>query len=256
MRLEIEGIRRDGGTQPRSKLHRETTELYAERMREGDNFPPVTVFFDGNEYWLADGFHRLEAWIQARPSEPIEAEVIQGTQADAQWYSYGVNKEHGLMRTNEDKARAVKSALCHTEGLKRSDREIAEHVGVSPPTVAKYRAEVEATMKSLQSNTSRNDGSGDPPSSRPRKGRDGRTINTAEIGKGKSKRTKRREVKISPRAIMPKLGHSPPNPMIPLQFSPRNPHTAAATLIREFSREWVEQLIQDLNDFLSQQGAA
>ena len=72
MRLEIDGIRRDGGTQPRSKLHRETTELYTERMREGDEFPPVTVFFDGHEYWLADGFHRVEAWLQARPNEPIE----------------------------------------------------------------------------------------------------------------------------------------------------------------------------------------
>jgi len=256
MKLELEKIRRDGGTQPRSKLHRETTELYAERMREGDIFPPITVFFDGNAYWLADGFHRLEAWIQARPSKLIEAEVIQGTQADAQWYSYGVNQEHGLMRTNEDKARAVKSALRHTEGLKRSDREIAQHVGVSPPTVAKYRAEVEATIKSLQSDTSLQDGLDDPPPSLPRKGRDGRTINTAKIGKGKSQRTKRREVKISPKAILPKLGHSPPNPMIPLQFSPRNPHTAAATLIREFSREWVEQLILELHDFLSQQGAA
>ena len=64
MRLEIDGIRRDGGTQPRSKLHRETTELYTERMREGDKFPPVTVLLNSLEHWLADGFHRVGAWLQ------------------------------------------------------------------------------------------------------------------------------------------------------------------------------------------------
>jgi len=89
-----------------------------------------------------------------------------------------------------------------------------------------------------------------------RTGRDGRTINTANIGKRTSKRKGQRGqgVRISPKARkarMPKLGHSPPNPMIPLQFSPNNARTAAATLIREFSRQWVEALIQELTRFLS-----
>jgi len=89
-----------------------------------------------------------------------------------------------------------------------------------------------------------------------RTGRDGRTINTANIGKRTSKRKGQRGqgVRISPKARMPKLGHSPPNPMIPLQFSPNNARTAAATLIREFSRQWVEALIQELTQFLSSEG--
>lgn len=275
MKLEVRKIRRDGGTQPRSKLLSEVIEDYAEQMRAGVEFPPVTVFFDGDEYWLADGFHRLEAWLHVRPNKSIEAEVIQGTQSEAQWFSYSVNKSHGERRTREDRVRAIKAALRHPEGAHRSDNDIARHVGVSDKTVAKYRVEMESTSEIPKSSgqaekpgkdaaDARTKGSPapseqpatKPAATRPRKGRDGRTINTAKIGKGKSKRTKRREVKISPKAIMPKLGHSPPNPMIPLQFSPRNPHTAAATLIREFSREWVEQLIQELNDFLSQQGAA
>lgn len=254
MKLELDKIRLDGATQPRAELLIEVMEDYAEQMRAGVEFPAVIVFFDGTDYWLADGFHRIGAWRQVRPNEPIEADVLQGTQSEAQWYSYGVNKSHGLRRTREDRVRAIKAALRHPEGAKRSDNDIARHVGVSDKTVAKYRAEMESTSEIPKSSGRADEQSAtQPAASRPRKGRDGRTINTAEIGKGKSKR---REVKISPRAIMPKLGHSPPNPMIPLQFSPRNPHTAAATLIREFTREWVEQLIQDLNEFLSQQGAA
>ena len=272
MKLELDKIRLDGATQPRAELLIEAMEDYAEQMRAGVQFPAVIVFFDGKDYWLADGFHRIGAWRQVRLNEPIEADVLQGTQSEAQWYSYGVNKSHGLRRTREDRVRAIKAALRHPEGAKRSDNDIARHVGVSDKTVAKYRAEMESTSE-IPKSSGKADKPGEdapdamatdspelseqpatePAATRPRKGRDGRTINTAEIGKGKSKR---REVKISPKAIMPKLGHSPPNPMIPLQFSPRNPHTAAATLIREFSREWVEQLIQDLNDFLSQQGAA
>jgi len=266
MQLEIEKIRRDGGTQPRSQLLIEVTEDYVEQMRAGVDFPAVTVFFDGNEYWLADGFHRVEAWSQARPGEPIEAEVIQGTQSDAQWYSFGVNKSHGLRRSNEDKIRSVRAALEHRNSRGLSDRAIAEHIGVSHPTVAKYRTEINrrATGKVFQSSGQVGEAGqvsecidlAKTDKSTRRKGRDGRTINTARIGKVSSKRTKRAEVKISPNATPPKLGHSLPNPMIPLQFSPNNSYTAAATLVREFTREWVEQLIQDLHQLLSEEGVA
>jgi hypothetical protein len=30
---------------------------YADALEEGANFPPVTLFYDGSAYWLADGFH-------------------------------------------------------------------------------------------------------------------------------------------------------------------------------------------------------
>jgi hypothetical protein len=44
--------------------------------------------------------------------------------------------------------------------------------------------------------------------------------------------------------------------MIPLQFSPNNPQTAAATIVREFSSEFVQTLIAELTHLLSEQGAA
>jgi hypothetical protein len=78
------------------------------------------AFYDGESYWLADGFHRAEGALSAQIGE-LECDIRQGTVADAQWYSYGVNKSHGLRRTNDDKQRAVKAALSHSDGYGKSD---------------------------------------------------------------------------------------------------------------------------------------
>jgi hypothetical protein len=52
---------------------------------------------------------------------------------------YAANRDHGLRRTNGDKKRAVLSSLKHPNGAKKPNSEIARHVGVSVPTVSKYR---------------------------------------------------------------------------------------------------------------------
>ena len=139
MQIAIDDIRTDGGTQPRAMYHYGMVDAYAEDMQAGAAFPPVVVFYDGTNYWLADGFHRILAAIKLE-RETIDTEVRQGTLADAQWYSYGVNKAHGLRRTNEDKERAVKAALLHPAAAGKSDHVIAEHCGVSQPYVSKLRS--------------------------------------------------------------------------------------------------------------------
>jgi hypothetical protein len=48
-----------------------TVNNYVGDMKNGANFPAVTVFYDGADYWLADGFHRLEASISASASVSI-----------------------------------------------------------------------------------------------------------------------------------------------------------------------------------------
>lgn len=107
-------------------------------MSGGAVFPPLTVFYDGADYWLADGFHRHEAAIRAGFTS-IAVDIRQGTLQDAQWYSYSVNQSHGLRRTNEDKRRAVEAALRHEYATKYSTREIAQHCGVSHMTIQRYR---------------------------------------------------------------------------------------------------------------------
>lgn len=141
MQLDIATIRLDGGTQPRAMHHPGLAEEYAEAMQAGAIFPPVIVFYDGAKYWLADGFHRVLA-VEHNEQSIIDADVRQGTQQDAQWYSYSVNQAHGKRRSTEDKQRAVLAALAHPKAAGMSDREIADHCGVSHPFVGSLRKQV------------------------------------------------------------------------------------------------------------------
>ncbi len=270
MRLDMDLIRTDGGTQPRAELREEVISDYAELMTAGVTFPPITVFFDGQHYWLADGFHRLQAARKAIPGHLILADLHQGTQADAQWFSYSVNKTHGLRRTNEDKERAVRAALQHPKANNLSNWQVAEHCGVNESTVRRYRQKIESTSAMPKSNrpdeTPGANEIGESTSAMPksdahhaatdrlRTGRDGRTINTANIGKPHTTKTHSgpsHEVRISPHARPLIRGHSEACPLIALQFSPNNAVTAAATLVRLFPRSFVESLVQELTQRLS-----
>jgi len=62
---------------------------YAERMQEGDRFPPIVAFLDGEgAYHVADGFHRIAAARKIGATD-IEAIVIVGTKSDALWHASG-----------------------------------------------------------------------------------------------------------------------------------------------------------------------
>ena len=136
--LRLEQIHTDGGTQPRAQMDWTVVADYAADMGNGATFPPVVIFYDGSDYWLADGFHRVEA-AKSLGLVEIAADVRPGTLEDAKWYSYSANKMHGLRRSNEDKRRAVEAALTHPKAKTLSDVEIARHVGVSSMTVGNYR---------------------------------------------------------------------------------------------------------------------
>ncbi len=138
MQLAVDRIRTDGGTQSRAQINWLTVTDYAADIAEGATFPPVVVYFDGADYWLADGFHRLEAHKRLGLVE-IAADVKQGTRRDAILYSVKANAIHGLRRTNDDKQRAVRLLLEDEEWRQWSDREIARQCGVTHPTVAALR---------------------------------------------------------------------------------------------------------------------
>ena len=118
-KLQIDKIRTDGDTQPRVEINSEVVAEYAEAMKAKAKFLPVIVFHDGSDYWLVDGFHRVQA-AKKNKRKQIECEIREGTQDDARWFSYQVNSTHGLRRTNTDKQKAVKAALLHPKGEKMS----------------------------------------------------------------------------------------------------------------------------------------
>jgi len=136
MNLNI--LRIDGGTQSRQEINQETVGDYAEQIIAGAEFPPVTAFFDGVEYYLADGFHRYFATKKAGKAS-INAEIVNGTLRDAVLYSCGVNSLHGLRRTNADKRKAVMTMLDDLEWQDWSNSEIARQCNVSSPFVASLR---------------------------------------------------------------------------------------------------------------------
>jgi hypothetical protein len=147
-KLPLGLIRTDGGTQPRAELSEAMIEDYTAEMKRGDEFPPVVVFHDGAEYWLADGFHRMHARKRTGWGD-ITADIRQGTKRDAILHSLGANASHGMRRTNEDKRRAVERMLRDREWRSLPDREIARHCAVSPQTVGNVRRALEAASVQL-----------------------------------------------------------------------------------------------------------
>lgn len=165
--LRIAEIRRDGGTQPRAGLDEVHVQDIVDAIKRGEEMPAVDIVFDGTNYWLIDGFHRVEAYSRI-PKYTVLANIRPGSQADAQWASYGANRAHGLKRTNDDKRRQVLAALKHPNAASMSNVKIAKHCGVDEATVRNYREKLEFTSEI--------------PKSDARVGADGRTINTSNIG--------------------------------------------------------------------------
>jgi hypothetical protein len=163
VRLDL--LRLDGGTQHRVATRPETVDEYAEAMAEGVAFPPPTVYFDGADFWPADGHQRIAAAVKAG-KESILCTIHEGTVRDAILHAVGANVSHGDRRTQADARNAVETMLRDEEWGEWSDRKIGEKCGVDHKTVAKYRREL----------------TGEFPSQPIRKGADGRTINTAKIG--------------------------------------------------------------------------
>ena len=133
--MKLTSIRIDGGTQARAKMSEDTVREYADALKEGVRFPAVTVFFDGDEYWLADGFNRYYAH-KAINRDLIDIDIKNGSKLDAKFYACGANAAHGQSRTNADKRNAVLMVLSEPEWKGLSLREVAKACAVSHQFVA------------------------------------------------------------------------------------------------------------------------
>ena len=143
--LPITQLRVDGGTQLRADGSDATVAEYAADLLNGDTFPPVVAFHDGAEYWLADGFHRLEAHQKAGRTD-IAVDVRQGSRRDAVLFAAGANANHGKRRTSQDKRNSIMKLLEDDEWRQWSDSEIGRRTNTDKKTVAKYRREMGGGM--------------------------------------------------------------------------------------------------------------
>jgi hypothetical protein len=78
-RLRIESIRLD--FQPAENLIEETVQKYIASLKRGEQLSPLRVRFDGHNYFLEDGFHRVEA-AKRRGVKTLCADVAPGTLED------------------------------------------------------------------------------------------------------------------------------------------------------------------------------
>ena len=143
MKLKLSQIVIDKGTQTREAIDQKTVTEYAEVIMNKDSLPPLVVFHDGINYYLADGFHRYFAYKQTVTPE-VEVEVINATLRNAQEHALGTNDKHGLKRSNGDKRNAVMIALNDIEWGMLTNREIGKLCRVSHTFVNAIKEKLEA----------------------------------------------------------------------------------------------------------------
>ena len=172
--IPLSEISIDGGTQMRVELNENVVADYAQSVRDGQDLPPIVVYFDGAKSWLGDGFHRFHAYGAAGAVE-IDADVRQGTRREAILHAVGANAGHGVHRTSADKRKAVETLLADAEWAQWPQTKIAEACNVSQPFVSRIVASLAEGASYSQNKTKEAVRDGKP-----------YQIDTTNIGKGRT----------------------------------------------------------------------
>jgi len=139
-KAKLDRIEMDTSIQCRAAIDTAVVTEYAERMKAGDVFPPVTLFGESDcRLNIGDGWHRIMAARQ-NGADVIEADIRKGGRSDALKHALGANALHGHRRTNADKRRCVEIALAEFGNM--SSRAIAEMCGVGHHLVLAIRPDV------------------------------------------------------------------------------------------------------------------
>jgi len=239
--VNLEDVVADPEVQQRQRMDMATVMEYAGEMRAGAQFPPVKTFFDGERYWLADGFHRYEA-AKMCGHTVLNADIQEGTRRDAILMSAGANATHGLRRTNDDKRRAVQTLLRDDAWRLWSDREIARRCAVSAPFVGQVRKAMEPEIGARPAEVKAK--------------RDGQvyTMRTENIGQEQEKEygglEKQETINLleeaareTPVAVQATLSEAKPEP-VPQKLEMQPATTEVPTLEMESSEQGVDTLIQ------------
>lgn len=127
--------------QSRAEINDSIVNEYAEMMRDGVEFDPVSAIQEGDQIFVWDGSHRGEAAKKA--SMKLAVNIQPGTKQDAQWLALSANQKHGLRRTKTDEEWIVRHALLQFPD--RSIREIHRHTGINRRKISRIRDDLIAS---------------------------------------------------------------------------------------------------------------
>lgn len=146
MKIKIADL--DLTLQTRAGTDADTIRTYAEAMADGAQFPDVTVFTDGETYWLADGFHRVLA-AKSNGKTAISADVRKGTEDDAVVFGGTANNKQGKRPTRADVQHFLEMVWERREAIfggTPTGGNMAEKCGVSRETGRRFVEEQLAKM--------------------------------------------------------------------------------------------------------------
>jgi hypothetical protein len=169
VKVKIDRIRIDMGTQTRCALDNDHVNDLHEAIEAGAELPPVIVFDDDENLIMARGFHRYAAYMASKVEE-VDAVVKKGTVADALLFNASEDtSDSPLRRTREDKRNAVKMLLAMPQWSDKSDNWIAEQCRVSDYLVSNVRTSLNGSTSQLGSSSNGATSTGKDGKKRPRK---------------------------------------------------------------------------------------
>lgn len=112
--------------------------------KSGSPLDPLKIAAVGNDWYLVDGHHRLQAYEQVGWDKPIPVQVLQSNLTGAARINWLVrestydNKKNRLAMSDTDKMDAGWASVARED--EGSIKETAEHHGISPRSVANMRS--------------------------------------------------------------------------------------------------------------------
>lgn len=174
-KIPLASIVTDAGTQMRVRgLDDAHVAGLVDALARGRKLVEPDVFFDGERYLLADGFHRVAAYQRHGRDADIVVRLHDGDLDEAKTFAAGTNAEGRREYSNEDKRHAVDEMLAiHADW---SNVMIAEHCHVDEGLVRdrRKRADAVAITASSTSEVPKLEPTAPKPAPRKTVGRDGR----------------------------------------------------------------------------------
>jgi len=149
--IAVKAIHALDDIQPRSFLSTQVIEEYATLYSEAEGeepLPPLDVFEIKGKFYVSDGFHRLEAAKRAS-RQTLACHVHTGSRQDAMRHGAFANLRRGLVYSQQDRQRILERLLQDPQVSQRSNRDLAQALGLSHVTVGRARQRL-ATVASLE----------------------------------------------------------------------------------------------------------